>query len=106
MDGINRSSQNIYNNINHINTNFSDPFSQESSAIEREPTIRTQSIRVDPEEPRLMHSGPGLTRIDERQELTFSDDADLNEHLRYRQLIEEEAKLQELEIMLEKERLL
>lgn len=54
----------------------------------------------------MMNNGPALTRIDERQELTFSEDADLNEHIRYRQLIEEEARLQELEIMLEKERLL
>ncbi len=33
LEGINQSSQNIYKNINHIHTNFSDPFSQESSAI-------------------------------------------------------------------------
>jgi len=33
LDGINKSNQNIYRNINHINSNYNDPFSQESSAI-------------------------------------------------------------------------
>lgn len=28
LEGINKSNQNIYKNINHIQTNFSDPFSQ------------------------------------------------------------------------------
>lgn len=52
LDGINKSNQNIYRNISHIQTSYShDPFSQESSAIEREPTIKNTSIRNEHDSP-------------------------------------------------------
>jgi hypothetical protein len=76
LDGINRSNQNIYRNISHIQTNFSqqDPLSHESSAIERETPIRNTSHRHEEEStghPHYPHTQ--LERIDEHQEVTFSE---------------------------------
>jgi hypothetical protein len=94
LDGINKSNQNIYKNINHIQTSFNDPFSQESSAIEKEPTIRNQSIKIDLEEsiPKFQNSHHELERIDEHQEVTFSEDQNhldaINEEMKLRKLIQ------------------